>query len=237
MQFLALLRTVHNPCQRREMAVSTNNGLVNGPVHNLLMQFFTRDGSKMEVFETSFFDIVTTQNGHPRYVKPVLGRIYVFFTPIGYYVQGGGVLPRDWYTTCLCSFSPCRAQKSTFSKLVFFDIVTTQNDHPRYVKHVLGCIYVFFTLFGYQVRGGGGGAPKGGVHNLLMQLFNPDSSKIEVFETCFFDIVTTQNDHPRYVKDILAFCPRYFDEILQVMKLETQTKAATRARTGCGSNQ
>ena len=31
----------HNPCQRREMTVSTNNGLVNGPVHNLLMQFFT----------------------------------------------------------------------------------------------------------------------------------------------------------------------------------------------------
>ena len=39
LQSLALLRAVHNPCQRREMAVSTNNGLVNGPVHNLLMQF------------------------------------------------------------------------------------------------------------------------------------------------------------------------------------------------------
>ena len=75
----------------------------------------------------------------------------------------------------------------------FFDIVTTQNDHPRYVKHVLGRIYVFFTLFGYQVRGGGGGGGslKGLVHNLLMQFFTPDSSKIEVFETCFFDIVTT----------------------------------------------
>ena len=64
--------------------------------------------------------------------------------------------------------------------------MTTQNDHSRYVKHVLGRIYVFFTLFGYQVGGGGGGAPKGRVHNLLMQFFNPDSSKIEVFETCFF---------------------------------------------------
>ena len=41
LQSLALLRAVHNPCQRREMAVSTNNGLVNGPVHNLLMQLFT----------------------------------------------------------------------------------------------------------------------------------------------------------------------------------------------------
>ena len=71
----------------------------------------------------------------------------------------------------------------------FCDIVTTQNDHPSYVKHVLGRIYVFFTLFGYQV--GGGGSPKGRVHNLLMQFFTPDSSKIEVFETCFCDIVIT----------------------------------------------
>ena len=47
-------------CQRREMAVSTNNGLLNGPVHNLLVQFFTLDSSKIEVFETYFFDIVVT---------------------------------------------------------------------------------------------------------------------------------------------------------------------------------
>ena len=46
---------------------------------------------------------------------------------------------------------------------------------------------MFFTLFRYWVRGGG---PKGWVHNLLMQFFTPDSSKMEVFETCFFDIVT-----------------------------------------------
>ena len=106
------------------MSVSTNNGLVNGPVHNLLMQFFTPGSSKIEVFETCFFDIVITYN-----------------------------------------------------------------DHPRYVKHVLGCIYVFFTLFGYWV--GGGGSPKGWVHNLLVQFFTPGSSKIEVSETCFLDIVTT----------------------------------------------
>ena len=42
------------------MAVSTNNGLVNGPVHNLLMPFFTLGSSKIEVFETCFYDIVTT---------------------------------------------------------------------------------------------------------------------------------------------------------------------------------
>ena len=83
MQSLALLRAGHNPCQGREITDSTNNGLVNGPVHNLLMQFFTLDSSKIEVFECCFFDIVTTQYDHPRYVKHVLARIYVFFTLFG----------------------------------------------------------------------------------------------------------------------------------------------------------
>ena len=80
---LALLRVVHNPCQRREMTVSTNNGLVNGPVHNLLMQFFILDSSKIEVSETCFFDIVTTQNDISNYAKHVLCRIYMFFTLFG----------------------------------------------------------------------------------------------------------------------------------------------------------
>ena len=31
----------------------------------------------------------------------------------------GGGLPGDWYTTCLCNFSPWSAQKCKFSKLVF----------------------------------------------------------------------------------------------------------------------
>ena len=67
------------------MAVSTNNGLVNGLLaNNLLMQFFTLGSSKVEVFETVFFDIVTTQYDHPRYVKHVFGRIYMIFTLFGY---------------------------------------------------------------------------------------------------------------------------------------------------------
>ena len=53
-------------------------------VHNLLMQFFTLGSSKIEVFEHCVFDIVTTQYDHPRYVKHVLGRIYVFFTRFRY---------------------------------------------------------------------------------------------------------------------------------------------------------
>ena len=87
-------------------------------MHNLLMQFFTLGSSKIEVFETQFFDIVTTQYDHPRYVKHVLGRIYVFFMVSGYWVRGGGV-PRDWYTTCLRSFSAYTAQKLKFPKLIF----------------------------------------------------------------------------------------------------------------------
>ena len=48
---------------------------------------------------------------------------------------------------------------------------------------------MFSIQFGYDVEGEG--SPKGLVHNLLMQLFTVGSSKIEVFETCFFDTVIT----------------------------------------------
>ena len=59
---------------------SGGGGVPKGLVHNLLMQFFTLGGSKIEVSDTFFFDIVTTQNEHPCYVKHVLGRIYVVST-------------------------------------------------------------------------------------------------------------------------------------------------------------
>ena len=39
------------------------------------------------------------------------------------------------------------------------------------------------------IRSRGGGSPKGLVHNLLMQFFTLGSSKIEVLESCFYDIV------------------------------------------------
>ena len=51
---------------------------------------------------------------------------------------------------------------------------------------------------------GGGGSSKGLVHNLLMLFFTLDSSIIEVSETYFFDMVTTQYDHQRYVKHVLG---------------------------------
>ena len=67
---------------------------------------------------------------------------------------------------------------------------------------------MLFTLFGDWVWAGG--LPNGLVHNLLMQFFTLAmqfftlaSSKIEVSETYFFDILITKNDHPRYVKHVL----------------------------------
>ena len=47
LQSVALPRAGHNRCQRRKMTVSTNNDLVNGPVHNLLMQLFGSGSSKI----------------------------------------------------------------------------------------------------------------------------------------------------------------------------------------------
>ena len=51
---------------------------------------------------------------------------------------------RDWYTTC--SFQ-LYSTKFEVSETYFFDIVTTQSDHPSYVKHILACVYMVFTLF------------------------------------------------------------------------------------------
>ena len=65
-------------------------GAPKGLVHNLLMQFFTLDSSKVEVFKFCFFDIVTTQYDHPSYLKHILGRICMFFTLFGYWGGGGG---------------------------------------------------------------------------------------------------------------------------------------------------
>ena len=67
----------------------------------------------------------------------------------------------------------------------FFYLVATHNDQSRFVKHALGRIGVLFTILRACVLGGGGGPPKGLLHNLLLQLFIPGSSKIEVSQTFF----------------------------------------------------
>ena len=128
-------------------------GIPKGLVHNLLLQFFTLVTSKIAVFDSYFFHIVTTQNDPATYVKHVSGSIYVFsFTFFGYWLRGGGGGSRDLYTTCFCSFSGWAAQKFRFLKPTFFDIVTTQKDHATYTKHALGSIYGFPPIFWYGVQ-------------------------------------------------------------------------------------
>ena len=60
----------------------------------------------------------------------------------------------------------------------------------------LGPIYVFFTLFGVWVRGGGGGSPQGLVHNLLRQFFTVDSSKIARSRSYHLSFLIPHSDNP-----------------------------------------
>ena len=83
-------------------------------MHNLLMQFFNPDSSKIEVFETCFFDIVTTQNDISSYGKHVLGRIYVFFTLFGYHVGGGGVSQGTGAQPAYAVFQPGQLKDGSF---------------------------------------------------------------------------------------------------------------------------
>ena len=50
----------------------------------------------------------------------------------------------------------------------------------------------------------GWGVPRGLGYNLLMQFFSLGSSKMEISETDFSDILTIQNDRISYVKHVLA---------------------------------
>ena len=91
-------------------------------MHNLIMQFFNPDGSKMEVFETFFFDIVTTQNDISSYAKHILGRIYVFFTLFGCWVRGGGGggVSQGIGTQPACAvFQPRQLKNRSFRNLFF----------------------------------------------------------------------------------------------------------------------
>ena len=117
------------------------------------MQFFTLGRSKIEVFETGFFDIVTPQYDHPRYVKHVF-RLYLHdFHPIWVLGRGGGGggggAPKGWVHSLLMQFFTLGRSKIEVFETDSFDIVTPQYDHPRYVMHVLDWIYTIFTLFGY----------------------------------------------------------------------------------------
>ena len=63
--------------------------------------------------------------------------------------SGGGVFQGIGTRPAYAGFHPRQLKNQRFRNL-FFDIVTTQYDHPRYVKHVLGRVYMIFT----QIRFG-----------------------------------------------------------------------------------
>ena len=73
---------------------------------------------------------------------------------------------------------------------MFFNTMITQNDHPRYVKHVLANIYVIFSLFCVCVAWGRFSA--------RWTCRTPYD-----FAKHFVDIVTTYNDEICYVKHVL----------------------------------
>ena len=125
---------------------------------------------------------MTLEVDHPSSVQHALGSTYVFSTLFQYWVHTRGV-PKGLVHNLLQQFFILVTSKIAVSDTYFFRILTTQNDHATYVKHVLGSIYVFFfTLFGYWYCGVEGGGAKGFVHNLLVQLFTVGSSKIQVSE-------------------------------------------------------
>ena len=138
----------------------------------------------MEVFKTFFFNIVTTQYDHPSYLKQILGRIYMFFTLFGYWVGGRGA-PKGLVHNLLMRLFILDSSKMEVFKTCFFDILTTHYDHPSYLKHILGRIYMFFTLFGYWVGGGGGGSQGNGTQPAYA-VFHPGQLKNGSFQNLFF---------------------------------------------------
>ena len=123
----------------------------------------------------------------------------MFFSP--YLGVGGGGLPRGLGHNLLMQFSSLGSSKMEISETDFFDTLTIQNDQISFVKHVLAPLYGVFTLFGC---GEGGGLPRGLGHNLLMQFSSLGSSKMDISETEFFDILTIQNDQISCIKHVLA---------------------------------
>ena len=83
------------------------------------MQFFNPDSSKIEVFETFFFDIVTTQSDISSYAKHVLGRFYVSFTLFGCWVRGGGVSQGTGAQPAYAVFQPGQLKNGSFRNLFF----------------------------------------------------------------------------------------------------------------------
>ena len=74
--------------------------------------------------------------------------VFMWFSPyLGIGCRGGGS-PKGLVHNLLMQFFTLGSSKIKVSETYLVGIVTTQNDHPRDTKHVLGRIYVVVTLLG-----------------------------------------------------------------------------------------
>ena len=94
------------------------------------------------------------------------------------------------------NFAVSAAQKWNFPKLISF-ILTIHNYGISCARYFLNPIHVLFALFGFFDGGKGLG------HNPLMQFSTLSGSKMEIFNTDFFDVLTIHNHQIFYVKHIL----------------------------------
>ena len=74
--------------------------------------------------------------------------VFMCLSPyLGIGCREGGGLNGVGTQPAYAGFFSLYSSKIEVSKTYFYDIVITQNDHPRYVKHVLARICLVFTLF------------------------------------------------------------------------------------------
>ena len=127
------------------------------------------------------------------------------FTLLGHLMRGGGGggHPKRTVNTTYLEFPTLGTSKIKVLQKKS-DIVTTQKGHASYVKHELGSMCAFFSLFGYWVCAAGwGGSLKGLVGNLLVQIFALGTSKIQASES-FFYMMATHNDQSSFEKHALG---------------------------------
>ena len=105
-----------------------------------------------------------------------------------------------WGTTCLCSVPASAAQKWKVPKLLFFDILATQNHQISYVKHVSDPFSPYLGVFFW----GGGRGCQGGRGTPCPCSFPASAAqKCRLPKLMFFYILTIHNCQISYVRHVL----------------------------------
>ena len=93
------------------------------------------------------------------------------------------------------AFTPHNSKMKVF-ETDFFDYLITENDHPTYVKHFFGSIYVVFfsfTLWMLWIRFGyGEGVPEWFVHKVMSSFSPALAQKLKFSRPNFFYFVITK---------------------------------------------